>query len=529
MILAGGGMKVAYQAGCLQVFDQLDLRFDHVDAASGGCFNAAMLASGMTGTQIANQWRTMDPRAFTTLDWRNYYKLIWNRAAGTSDGLKKIFRDVWQLDYKQINTPGPTRYTFNHYDFTNKRVAIIENTELNEDTLIASASLMMWLPSVRDRNGNWMFDAAWCTDGNVGEAVRRGANEIWAIWTVSNTPELRDGFIAQYFHLIESIGNAKFLEEWNEIAAVNASILNHGGPVPGRTPDLQLRAGYDPIVIKNLPPPPGRIHIDQHLIRQEVPMHYLFNFSRDRAAAAVEMGVRDACVYARSAGLLPRCRCYPAVHLKKPAPSVEFRETMRGFFMPGETDPETGEIRGRRAGNALTVVLDIATLDLDTFLHQPGHRATAGGTVDAPVLCGSPMKVTTGTFQLFVNDRDNGITQPGRKLMVYDLQFSDLRGTAYRLCGEKFIREGKGLTVWPDTTTLFTRLSKQHPSSGAWLPYGAGIIHVRLPDFLVELTTFRVPRVRLPSKARALRRFGVFWAGQIWDVYARKIVDYAPF
>lgn len=531
LILAGGGLKVAYQAGCLQAFDEAGLRFDHVDAASGGCFNAAMMASGMTGTEIANHWRTMDPRAFTSLDWRNYYKLIWNRSVGTSDGMKHIFRDVWKLDFKQINTDGPTCYTFNHFDFTTKRVVVVENTALDANTLLACVSLMMWVPSVQDRGGNWKFDAVWRTDGNVGEAVSRGAAEIWAIWTVSDTPELRDGFVAQYFHLIETVADAQFKEDWREIKMVNELIRKNDGPIPGPSPDLRLRSGFDRTVIANQPPPPGRISIEQHLIRQEVPMHYLLVFNRDRVAAAVEMGVRDARCHLRKYGLIPESRSFAAVQPGRPTPpSIEFCERMRGFFMPGEVDPATGAARGRCAGNALTVDLTIATLDLDTFLHQPEHLATATGRVDCPLLCGEPMPVTTGSFALFVNNRKGGTVQPGRKRMLYELEFEDRNGTRFKLTGEKRVYDGNGFTLWPDTTTLYVRISTKRPGPADWSPYGAGIIHVLPGDFLKELTTFRVRgRGGVGAKAQALGRFGTFWAGQAWDVYLRGLVDYAPF
>ena len=46
LVLAGGGLKVAYQAGALQVLldevEDADLKFDHADGASGGMFNLAM-------------------------------------------------------------------------------------------------------------------------------------------------------------------------------------------------------------------------------------------------------------------------------------------------------------------------------------------------------------------------------------------------------------------------------------------------------------------------------------------------------
>lgn len=55
LILAGGGIKVAFQAGVLEVWlDEAGLTFDHVDAASGGVFNLAMLCQELSGTEIAS-------------------------------------------------------------------------------------------------------------------------------------------------------------------------------------------------------------------------------------------------------------------------------------------------------------------------------------------------------------------------------------------------------------------------------------------------------------------------------------------
>lgn len=530
LLLAGGGLKVGYQAGCLQVFHELDVTFDHVDAASGGCLNAAMIASGKTGTEIANQWRTMPAGAFTTPDWRNYYRTFWMRSVGTSDGLRHIFRDIWKLDFRTIRNRKDTIFTFNHYDFAEKRVVVVENKDLDEDVLIASGALLWWLPAIWSEK-RWRFDAVWCTDANVGEAVRRGADEIWAIWTVSDTPELRDGFIAEYFHLIETVANAKFKEEWSEIAAVNAAIANNGDPISGPGQDLRLGAGFDPKAVAKLPPPPGRKTIKQHLIRQEVPVHYLFNFSGDRMAAAVEMGVRDARACARAIGLLPPVLVYPAVQPAAPGEALTYSETMRGFFAPGAADPADGDERGRHDGNALDLYLDVDTAALDAFLHHPEHQAKVNGTVDCPLISGTPMQVTAGSFNLFVNDRDVwGVTVPGRKRMLYTLEFGDAQGTQFQLRGEKYVYEGRGFTLLTDTTTCFVWISSFDKGSSRWLPFGAGILHVLLADFLKELTTFRVPNSRdVRSTARVLGRFARFWAGQAWDVYARKILDYAPF
>ena len=62
LIMAGGGMKVAFQAGVLQVWlDEAGIEFDHADGASGGVFNLAMWCQHMSGTEIADAWRRMRP------------------------------------------------------------------------------------------------------------------------------------------------------------------------------------------------------------------------------------------------------------------------------------------------------------------------------------------------------------------------------------------------------------------------------------------------------------------------------------
>ena len=75
LILAGGGIKVGYQAGCLQVLlDEAGLQFDHIDGASGGCFNAIMMCSGMSGKEIADNWRNLNPFDMISFNWARLSK-----------------------------------------------------------------------------------------------------------------------------------------------------------------------------------------------------------------------------------------------------------------------------------------------------------------------------------------------------------------------------------------------------------------------------------------------------------------------
>ena len=67
LVFAGGGAKVAYQAGVLQVWldearvDGRPVEFHVADGASGGVINLAMWCQGMSGRQIADAWRAHRP------------------------------------------------------------------------------------------------------------------------------------------------------------------------------------------------------------------------------------------------------------------------------------------------------------------------------------------------------------------------------------------------------------------------------------------------------------------------------------
>ena len=45
LVLAGGGMRVAWQAGVIAALDEAGLIFEHIDGTSGGIFNAGALLS----------------------------------------------------------------------------------------------------------------------------------------------------------------------------------------------------------------------------------------------------------------------------------------------------------------------------------------------------------------------------------------------------------------------------------------------------------------------------------------------------
>jgi cholesterol oxidase len=77
---------------------------------------------------------------------------------------------------------------------------------------------------------------------------------------------------------------------------------------------------------------------------------------------------------------------------------------------------------------------------------------------------------------------------------------------------------GSPLAIWPDTTTLYTRLHEGGHPSGRVL--GAGVLRLSVGQFAAQLTTMRpTGRGSAASGLGALIAFGRFFAGEVLDSY----------
>lgn len=499
LILAGGGLKVCFQAGVLEVWlDEAGLTFEHADGASGGCFNLAMYCQGMNGKRIADNWRNLNPFLPVDLNWEQYWKLANAPSLFTYDNFREKVLPFWGIDWKQINH-SKRLGTFNVFNFSRKQLEVNTNAEMNEDWLIASVSLPLWFPPVQI-NGQTYIDAVFISDANVEEAIKRGADEIWAIWTVSTRDEWRDGFVAQYFHIIETVADTNFFTMWKRIEENNRAI----------------QAGK-----------PGEFgrHIEQKLLKAEVPIHYLMNFSKDRMAECVNLGVKSAREWCGKNNVPLKAGPEPAIDIHTVETKLEFTEEMKGYLAAGENDFEAGFKKGKEDDDSFMFHLTIKVEGVNRFVTRPEHEARAEGWVKNDKL-GGKLTVEKGLFNLFVHDDD-----PAHKEMLYRLFFRDKNGDPLTLSGRKDIHDDPGFDVWSDTTTLDTRIYKGHvgPAEEANAQiYGSGILKIHMPDFLRQLTTFRVDGPTLHDRVAALNRFGLLFLGKLWDVYARRIVEYGP-
>jgi predicted patatin/cPLA2 family phospholipase len=484
LILAGGGMKVGYQAGVLQVLlDEARLDFDHADGTSGGCLNLAMVQSGLSGTRIADNWRTTGPFELTSLQplWR--YLLFWRLPSMlTFDRLMRQL-PVWGVDFAKIRR-SPIAGSYNVFNFTDKVFETHSEADITPDLFKACFALPVWFPAV-ETGGKTYIDGVYWKDANLTEAVRRGADEIWVIWTVSETPNYRPGAYGQYFHIIEAIADGRFYEELRQIDAINEAV----------------RAGTD-TTHREI-----RVHVIRHAA--PVPLDYLLFFSAGDMSRIVDMGVRDGRAYLSAQGV----PFEPTGPLAPPT-GLRFVEKMRGWWAIGETDPRVGEARGRREGTTLEVHLAITVGDVDGFLEDPNRVATARGTVECPAL-GGRLPIGIGTFNLLK------IAASGTREMRYTLPFTARDGERYLLVGVKYVAQDAGLDAWADTTTLFTTIYRGESEDSPVA--GSGVLELRIPDLARQMTTFRLLRGRGPvASALTILGFSKYFVSSLWRTYVRR-------
>ena len=477
LILAGGGLKVAYQAGVMQVWlDEAGLTFDHADGCSGGVFNLVQYCQGSSGTQIADSWRDFPILHALSLNWRQYLRLFWAESLMTYDAFRRVvLRGKWKIDWDKVRSSQKLG-TFNVFNFSKNQHLVLTQDQMNEDLLVAGVTLPMWFAPVTI-DGERYLDAVYVTDANLIEAIRRGADELWIIWTVSRKQIWGGGFINTYFQIIEITANGRLREDIERIEANNKAIAAGGRGEFGRRIEVKMLAA-------------------------EVPLHDLINFKSTGFTAAVEQGIADARVWCRQQG----------IPLKSPAGNLlglTFDETMQGGFALGLTDPEQGRQQGAAQGTTLAMHATVHISDLDRFLNVPDHPGGLTRTIDFPPL-GTDMPATTGVFNLLKPDDANV-----DKLFVYELGFQH-GGKSYYLAGRKYVR--KGGDPFRETTTLYTKLHEGRDTSGPVI--GAGVLTLGVEALIAMLSTVRVHNAQNKrDEFAALERFGKFFLGEMWERY----------
>ncbi len=193
---------------------------------------------------------------------------------------------------------------------------------------------------------------------------------------------------------------------------------------------------------------------------------------------------------------------------------ITFKETMRGGFILGESDPVEGEKKGNKANSELALHATILIDDLDRFISDPDHNGSISGSIDFTPF-GNGIAATEGAFNLFSPSDD-----PRMKHMIYEMAFED-DGKSYYLAGKKEVRDDRGFDLWKDTTTLFTQLHEGKDKSGQVV--GAGVLSLGVKELAMMVSTMKAINAESAvESAAALLKFGRFFLGDLWDTYVKK-------
>jgi predicted acylesterase/phospholipase RssA len=489
LILAGGGMRVAYQAGVIRALLEAGLVFAHADGTSGGTINLAMLLSGLTPPEMCDRWRGLNVKDFASfMPLTEYLKGPHLMALGDADGIVKHVFPGLGIDVDRIRAARGVDGTFNVCNYTDKTNQVIDHTDVDLDLLVAGISLPIFMPPVL-RGDQLFVDSVWIRDANVVEAVKRGAEELWLVWLIGNEPEYHPGPFRQYVHMIELSANGGLFEDFDRIQELNRRIDAGDSPY-GQTRPIKLH------VIKP---------------RFPLPLDPDFYAGRIDADALISMGYRDARRYldTMSREGLPFSK--EVTKMERASRGVMFRETMLGPFALGVSDPHEGAKKGEAEGSTLVFHANIDIEDVELFMADPEHAATLTGDVSFTPF-GERIPSVSGVFNLFSPGGEKRL-----KLMVYEQGF-EREGQSYYVAGHKEVRDDPGFDLWEDTTTLYTTLHKGATKEDPVV--GAGILRLDMKEFTKILSTMHVTNAgSMADRTATLAKFGKWFMGELWDTY----------
>jgi predicted acylesterase/phospholipase RssA len=222
LILAGGGARLAYQAGVIKALEEEGFSFSHFDGTSGGIFNTAMLSSGIEAKDMATRWRKVNVMHFSSLlPFKSYFSKKTFAAFGDADGMINKVYPTLGIDVAKMNANTSIDATFNVCNFSKKTIEVFSNRNVTLQHLVAGMSLPIFMPAIKI-NGDWYTDAVWIKDANITEALKRNVKEIWLVWAIGNSHEFLNGTFNQYVHMIEISANGGLLLDLEQIEKLNS-------------------------------------------------------------------------------------------------------------------------------------------------------------------------------------------------------------------------------------------------------------------------------------------------------------------
>lgn len=176
LVLCGGGSRGAIEVGFVQALWDAGLQFDGIVGSSVGALNGAFLAVGGHPDQLAAVWRGLRFREVFRFNWRILVRGL-RETALCSPGrrLRELLRSLEPWRFEDLRLPFAVMATDLR---TGEAVALDRGPLL--PALRASIAIPGLLAPVT-HGGRCLVDGSLSADLPIGEAVRRGATEIWAM------------------------------------------------------------------------------------------------------------------------------------------------------------------------------------------------------------------------------------------------------------------------------------------------------------------------------------------------------------
>lgn len=483
LILAGGGMRVSYQAGVLKAMLESGLKFFHVDGTSGGIINLAMLLSGLPPDEMCQRWRSLDVKRFASLlPLKDYIKLTDTPALGDSDGIRDYVFPHLGISIDNINRANFITGTFNVCNFTQKTSQSIEHRLVKLNHLVAGISLPIFMPPV-EQDGELYIDNVWIKDANLIEAVKRGAEEIWLIWCIGNTEEYKAGVFNQYVHMIEMSANGVLFEEFDRIQQINQSI----------------KRGHSPYGQSN----PIRLHVikPQH----PLPIDPDLYFGKIDNACLIEMGYSDAVSYLNLKNRIGIDWGSQATKMLKEHPGIRFSESFSGsvnFFKPSRHFPKECEL-----SLYITAHID----DLENFIEHPDLGGRITGRIEW-----KEQKISSLISHGSLTIQSLSTDLKSKKINYQFIFFHE--GDTYQFYGFKQLKDDPGFDFFDDITTLQIQLYQGQRDTEP--PIATGVLTASLSQFKNMIRGIQATSVEsISTKGKNVAKFAKFLLGQMYETY----------
>ncbi len=303
LILAGGGARLAYQAGVIIALEEEGFSFNHFDGTSGGIFNTAMLSSGIEPKDMGMHWRKVNVMNFSSLlPFKSYFSKKTFAAFGDADGMINKVYPTLGIDVAKMNANTSIDATFNVCNFSKKTVEVFSNRNVTIQHLVAGMSLPIFMPAIKIK-ADWYTDAVWIKDANITEAIKRNAKEIWLVWAIGNSHEFLNGTFNQYVHMIEISANGRLLLELEQIEKLNSEKTEREKTI-------------------------------LHVIKPEfpLPLDPDLMFNKINADELINRGYADAKSYLQSKSSIGIAPDYKASLMKEPGAVLVFRSLFSGII-----------------------------------------------------------------------------------------------------------------------------------------------------------------------------------------------------